>query len=71
MKNLDEKLVNIYELLSDYLEEVGYLEEKEDKKEEVKEELAENDENDDDMVDKDDKDETYTEEEVQEILNRE
>lgn len=64
MKNLDEKLVNIYELLSDYLEEVGYLEEKEDK-EEVKEELAKND---DDM---DDKDETYTEEEVQEILNRE
>ena len=64
MKNLDEKLVNIYELLSDYLEEVGYLEEKEDK-EEVKEELVEND---DDM---DDKDETYTEEEVQEILNRE
>ena len=47
MKNLDEKLVNIYELLSDYLEEVGYLEEKEDKKEEVKEELAENDENND------------------------
>lgn len=68
MKNLDEKLVNIYEMLSDYLEEVGYLEEKEDKKEEVKEELAENDEKDDDM---DDKDETYTEEEVQEILNRE
>ena len=65
MKNLDEKLVNIYELLSDYLEEVGYLEEKEDKKEEVKEELAENDEN------NDEKDETYTEEEVQEILNRE
>lgn len=64
MKNLDEKLVNIYELLSDYLEEVGYLEEKEDK-EEVKEELSE--ENDD----MDDKDETYTEEEVQEILNRE
>lgn len=64
MKNLDEKLVNIYELLSDYLEEVGYLEEKEDK-EEVKEELVKND---DDM---DDKDETYTEEEVQEILNRE
>lgn len=70
MKNLDEKLVNIYELLSDYLEEVGYLEEKKDK-EEVKEELTENDENDDDMVDKEDKDETYTEEEVQEILNRE
>ena len=64
MKNLDEKLVNIYELLSDYLEEVGYFEEKEDK-EEVKEELAENDENDDE------KDETYTDEEVQEILNRE
>lgn len=69
MKNLDEKLVNIYELLSDYLEEVGYFEEKEDK-EEVKEELAENDEM-DDMDDKDDKDETYSEEEVQEILNRE
>lgn len=64
MKNLDEKLVNIYELLSDYLEEVGYFEEKEDK-EEVKEEPEENEEN------NDEKDETYTDEEVQEILNRE
>lgn len=62
MKNLDEKLVNIYELLGDYLEEVGYFEEKE---EEVKEEPEDNEEN------NDEKDETYTEEEVQEILNRE
>lgn len=59
MKNLDEKLVNIYELLGDYLEKAGYFEEKE---EEVKEEPEENEEN---------NDETYTEEEVQEILNRE
>ncbi len=62
MKNLDEKLVNIYELLGDYLEKAGYFEEKE---EEVKEESEENEEN------NDEKDETYTEEEVQEILNRE
>jgi len=62
MKNLDEKLVNIYELLGDYLEKAGYFEEKE---EEVKEEPEENEEN------NDEKDETYTEEEVQEILNRE
>ena len=64
MKHLDEKLVDIYELLSDYLEEVGYLEEKEDK--EVDDEVVvDNDDKDDD------KEETYTEEEVQEILNRE
>ena len=64
MKYLDEKLVDIYELLSDYLEEVGYLEEKEDK--EVDDEVVvDNDDKDDD------KEETYTEEEVQEILNRE
>lgn len=62
MKNLDEKLVNIYELLGDYLEKAGYFEEKE---EDVKEEPEENEEN------NDEKDETYTEEEVQEILNRE
>lgn len=62
MKNLDEKLVNIYELLGDYLEKAGYFEEKE---EEVKEEPEENEEN------NDEKDKTYTEEEVQEILNRE
>ena len=62
MKNLDEKLVNIYELLGDYLEKAGYFEEKE---KEVKEEPEENEEN------NDEKDETYTEEEVQEILNRE
>lgn len=66
MKNLDEKLVNIYELLSDYLEEVGYLEEKEVEDKEVDDEVdVDNDDKDDD------KDETYTEEEVQEILNRE
>lgn len=63
MKNLDEKLVNIYELLGDYLENVGYFEE--DDKDEVKEETEETEEN------KDEKKETYSEEEVQKILNRE
>lgn len=62
MEKVDEKLIDIYELLGDYLEKAGYFEEKE----------AEDKEVDDDNDDKDgDKDETYTEEEVQEILNRE
>ena len=63
MKNLDEKLVNIYELLGDYLEKAGYFEEED--VDDVKEETEENKEN------KDEKKETYSEEEVQEILNRE
>ena len=63
MKNLDEKLVNIYELLGDYLEKAGYFEEED--ADDVKEETEENEEN------KDEKKETYSEEEVQEILNRE
>ena len=63
MKNLDEKLVNIYELLGDYLEKAGYFEEED--ADDVKEETEENKEN------KDEKKETYSEEEVQEILNRE
>lgn len=63
MKNLDEKLVNIYELLGDYLEKAGYFEEED--VDDVKEETEENEEN------KDEKKETYSEEEVQEILNRE
>lgn len=62
MEKVDKKLIDIYELLGDYLEKAGYFEEKE---EEVKEEPEENEEN------NDEKDETYTEEEVQEILNRE
>ena len=63
MKNLDEKLVDIYELLSDYLEKAGYFEEED--KDDIKEETEETEEN------KDEKKETYSEEEVQEILNRE
>lgn len=62
MEKVDEKLIDIYELLGDYLEKAGYFEEKEA---EDKEEPEENEEN------NDEKDETYTEEEVQEILNRE
>ena len=63
MEKVDEKLIDIYELLGDYLEKAGYFEEKE--VEDDKEVDVDNDEKDDD------KDETYTEEEVQEILNRE
>ena len=66
MKNLDEKLVNIYELLGDYLEKAGYFEEED--VDDVKEETEENEENKDE---KNKKNETYSEEEVQEILNRE
>ena len=62
MEKVDEKLVDIYELLGDYLEKAGYFEEDVD---DVKEETEENEEN------KDEKKETYSEEEVQEILNRE
>lgn len=62
MEKVDKKLIDIYELLGDYLEKAGYFEEKE---EEVKEEPEENEENNDENK------ETYTEEEVQEILNRE
>lgn len=60
MEKVDEKLIDIYELLGDYLEKAGYFEEED--KDEVKEETEEN---------KDKKNETYSEEEVQEILNRE
>lgn len=63
MEKVDEKLVDIYELLGDYLEKAGYFEEED--KGEVNEETEENEEN------KDEKKETYSEEEVQEILNRE
>lgn len=63
MEKVDEKLVDIYELLGDYLEKAGYF--KEEVEDEVKEETEENEEN------KDKKNETYSEEEVQEILNRE
>lgn len=63
MEKVDEKLIDIYELLSDYLEKAGYFEEED--KDEVKEETEETEEN------KDKKNETYSEEEVQEILNRE
>lgn len=62
MEKVDKKLIDIYELLGDYLEKAGYFEEKD---EEVKEATEENEEN------NDEKNETYTEEEVQEILNRE
>lgn len=62
MEKVDKKLIDIYELLGDYLEKAGYFEEDED---DVKEETEENEEN------KDEKNETYSEEEVQEILNRE
>ena len=63
MEKVDEKLVDIYELLGDYLEKAGYFEEED--VDDVKEETEENEEN------KDEKKETYSEEEVQEILNRE
>lgn len=63
MEKVDEKLIDIYELLGDYLEKAGYFEEED--KAEVKEETEETEEN------KDKKNETYSEEEVQEILNRE
>ena len=62
MEKVDKKLIDIYELLGDYLEKAGYFEEDVD---DVKEETEENEEN------KDEKKETYSEEEVQEILNRE
>lgn len=62
MEKVDKKLIDIYELLGDYLENAGYFEEKE---EEVKEEPEVNEE------DNDEKEETYTDEEVQEVLNRE
>ena len=62
MEKVDEKLIDIYELLGDYLEKAGYFEEKEVEDKEVDDEVD---------VDNDDKDEAYTEEEVQEILNRE
>lgn len=65
MEKVDEKLIDIYELLGDYLEKAGYFEEEDDDEDEVKEETEENEKN------KDEKDETYSEEEVQEILNRE
>lgn len=62
MEKVDKKLIDIYELLGDYLEKAGYFEKDED---DVKEETEENEEN------KDEKNETYSEEEVQKILNRE
>lgn len=65
MEKVDKKLIDIYELLGDYLEKAGYFEEDED---DVKEETEENEENKDE---KNEKNETYSEEEVQEILNRE
>lgn len=63
MEKVDKKLIDIYELLGDYLEKAGYFEEED--VDDVKEETEENEEN------KDEKKETYSEEEVQEILNRE
>lgn len=62
MEKVDEKLIDIYELLGDYLEKAGYFEEKEAEDKEVDDEVDD---------DNDEKEETYTEEEVQEILNRE
>lgn len=63
MEKIDKKLIDIYEVLGDYLEKAGYFDEKEEKEAEVSEEIPENeDENDN---------ETYTDEEVTEILNRE
>ena len=65
MEKIDKKLIDIYEILGDYLEKAGYFDEKEEKEAEVSEEVAENeDEN-------DNENETYTDEEVTEILNRE
>ena len=63
MEKVDKKLIDIYELLGDYLEKAGYFEEED--ADDVKEETEENEEN------KDENKETYSEEEVQEILNRE
>lgn len=63
MEKIDKKLIDIYEVLGDYLEKAGYFDEKEA---EVSEEVSEEPENEDENDN-----ETYTDEEVTEILNRE
>lgn len=66
MEKIDKKLIDIYEVLGDYLEKAGYFDEKEEKEAEVSEEVSEEPENEDENDN-----ETYTDEEVTEILNRE
>lgn len=67
MEKIDKKLIDIYEVLGDYLEKAGYFDEKEENEAEVSEEVStEEPENEDENDNK-----TYTDEEVTEILNRE